>query len=286
MVSLPYLLAAALALGGAASVDSSATRPAPPVLPVPSTVVLDTIEVRREKLSLREIIERSIEGERSKLAGRRSMVFTGSARIVLTWDDRREVVDVVSRTYAEAGGFERTIQLGERVTAYEKEDGGWVVDPDAGSDEDDGGVRVEEGDFDEFEELPLWLEATHEFDYELRGRTVQSDRVIFEVGFRPKSEFDPLPSGTLWIDTERYRVIHEEFHFERNPFPLMVRDLRRLSRQWTELPTGEWVYTKVRAEMELRSDPFGYVPESVVFVLERRDFAFDTAYDPHVFGER
>ena len=209
---------------------------APPVLDVPAPVVADTFQVRRRALSLEEIIQRSIEGEKSKLAGRKSMVYTGNGRAILEYRKKKEVIDTVARTYASDDGFERIVDLGERITVYRREGDTWVLDPDADTDEE--GFDVRDGGVNDFGDLPVWLESTHEFSYELLDRYVQTDRVIFKVGFRPKSDFKPLPSGVLYVDTERYRIIHEEFDFEKNPFPLIVRDLKRLSRQWEELPTA------------------------------------------------
>lgn len=265
--------------------DSARVRPAPPVIEIPAPVVTDTFQVRRKKLSLQEIIERSIQGEKSKLAGRKSMTYTGNARAVLTWKKKKWVIDSVTRTFADADGFERTVDLGERIEAFKREDDAWVPDPDADTEEGDG-FGVNDGGVNDFGDLPVWLEATHEFDYELLDRFVQTDHVIFKVAFRPKSDFKPLPAGILYVDTDRYRIIHEEFSFEKNPAPLFIRDLKRLSRQWEELPTGEWVWTKVRGEIELRADPFGQIPHRAVFAVERTDFAFDVEYDDAVFGER
>lgn len=269
--------------------QSDATRrPTLLELPPPPTVMADTvIQVRRKKLSLQEIIERSIEGERTKLAGRESMVYTGNGRAVLTFKRKKLVIDFVTRTYASADGFERIIDLGERIEVFRREDDEWVLDPDADESEDAEGFGVRDGGVNDFGDLPVWLDATHEFDYELLDRFVQTSSVIFKIRFRPKSEFKPLPSGVLYVDTDRYRIIHEEFTFEKNPFPLLVKDLKRLSRQWEELPTGEWVWTKVRGEVILRGDPFfDQIPQKAVFAFERADFEFDVPYDESVFGER
>ena len=270
--------------GPAANSPATSDVPPPPLIEVPAPVVAETLQVRRKKLSLEEIIERSIEGEKTKLAGRSSMVYTGNGRSVVEFRRKKEIIDFVSRTYASDDGFERIVELGERTETYRREDDAWVLDPDDTQDGD--GFDVSDGGVNDFANLPVYLESTHEFSYELLDRFVQTDRVIFKVAFRPKSDFKPLPRGILYVDTDRYRIIHEEFAFDRNPFPLLIRDLKRFSRQWEELPTGEWVWTKVRGEVELRADPFGRIPRRVTFAFERTDFAFDVPYDESVFGER
>jgi hypothetical protein len=256
----------------------------PPRINVPGSVVLDTLQVPRKALRIREIVERCIEGERTKLGGHHNMTFTGTLRSVLWWKNKKVVGDEVFRTFMNDDGFERTVLLGGRKTHYKREDDEWVVDPDA--EDDPESVRIETDHANDFSDLPIFFEDVQEFDFELLDRTVQTRHVIFKVSFHPKSEFKPLPSGILYIDTNRYRIIHEEFSFDRNPFPLLVHDIQHLSRQWEELPTGEWVYTKIRASIALRSDPFGIIPQRGAISLERSDFAFDVDYDASVFGRR
>lgn len=270
----------------AATDSTRALVPAPPVIEIPTErVIADTLQVRREKLSLREIIARSIEGERTKLSGRRSMTYTSTVRVIATWKDKREIEDLVMRSYADVEGTERTAMLGAKTTHFLRENGEWVLDPDP-DQESDNTVQVEAGGPNDFEELPIFFDEIHEYDFELVDRFVQTDHVIFRIAFRPKSEFKPLPSGTLYVDTDRYRIIQEEYEFGKNPFPLVLKDLKRVSRQWTELPGGEWVNTKIRGEVELRADPFGWIPQSVAFAYTRTDFEFDVEYDQRLFGER
>lgn len=281
-------VAANAAAQSPAAGDSTAVRvrPAPPVLEIPGErIIADTLQVRREKLSLREIIARSIEGERTKLSGRRSMTCTSTVRVIATWKDKREIEDLVLRSYADVEGTERTAMLGAKTTHYVRENGEWVIDPDP-DQESDNTVQVESGGHNDFDELPIFFDEIQEYDFELIERFVQTDHVIFRIAFRPKSEFKPLPSGTLYVDTDRYRIIQEEYDFGKNPFPLLLKDLKRVSRQWTELPTGEWVNTTIRGEVELRADPFGWIPRSVAFAYSRTDFAFDVDYDERLFGER
>jgi hypothetical protein len=37
--------------------------------------------------------------------------------------------------------------------------------------------------------------------------------------------------------------------------------------------------------VDLRSDPFGWIPDRVAIALVRDDFEFDQGYDARVFGE-
>ncbi|UCE01371.1 MAG: hypothetical protein JSW67_08685 [Candidatus Latescibacterota bacterium] len=244
----------------------------------------DTTEVITKPLTLREIIARSVEGEKRKLGGHNDMTYTMTVRLVANWEERKEIRDVVSRMYADVTGFSRAVMLGETVRNYKLEEGEWVVDEKKGDEKS--GVRVESDGYSDFAELPFFLEEQKEFDFELLERTIEVDHVIFKIGFKPKSDFKALPSGIVYVDTDDYRIIHEEFTFEQNPFPLFLKDIRRISRHWEELPGGEWVFTRLIMEVELRGGFFGKIPDRAAVSLFRDDFRFDEGYDARTFGER
>jgi hypothetical protein len=93
-----------------------------------------------------------------------------------------------------------------------------------------------------------------------------------------------LPSGTVYIDADNFRVVHEEFTFEENPMPLIVGEIKRFSRQWKELPGGEWVVSKVMGEMTLQGGWTGVIPQKLEVGVEINDYRFDQGYDEHRFG--
>ena len=244
---------------------------------------VDTVRVQTKKLTLEEILERCVQGERSKLAGHQDMTYTLTARTLLYWEKKKEVSDTVLRIYNDAAGFSRAIQIGEITRHYKLRDGGWVVDE---APEKNLGIQVESEMFNDFVELPFFLEVQREFAFTLLERTLERDHVIFKIGFEPKSDFKALPSGIVYVDTDAYRIIHEEFHMRQNPFPLLLKDVKSISRHWEELPGGEWVFTRIMMEVELRDVFFGRTPRRAALVLLRDDFRFDTGYDPRLFGAR
>ena len=252
---------------------------------LPNYGVTDTTHVETRPITLREIIARAIEGEKTKLEGRQSLSYTMTVRSIALWDGKKkEVEDIILMAYTEASGYNKFVELNEQSSHYDYKDGNWVLDTD--KLEMDSTVRVESGGYADFTELPFFLEEQAEFDFELLGRSIEVDHVIFEIGFTPKSDFKPLPAGTIFIDTNDYRIIHEEFRFVQNPFPLLLKDITHMSRHWERLPTGEWVFTRVLAQVELRGGFFGMMPDRVQLSLERSDFVFDQPYNTHVFGDK
>ncbi len=259
------------------------TLPAATATAQPSSGATDTVHVERKKLTLEEILARCIQGEKTKLAGHRDMSYTLTVRSLLHWKKKKEVRDAVFKMFADDTGFSRSVKVGEEVHRFKLQEDAWVLDE---SPEKDASVKMEAGGFSDFVELPFFLEEQQEFNFELLDRTIEANHVIFKVGFRPKSEFKILPSGIVYVDTDAYRIVHEEFTFNQNPFPLLVKDMKSISRHWEELPGGEWVFTRVMLEIELRNVFFGRAPENVAVALLREDFRFDQGYDERIFGKR
>jgi hypothetical protein len=108
--------------------------------------------------------------------------------------------------------------------------------------------------------------------------------VVFHVRFKPRSDFSEMPRGEVWIDGDGFRVVHETYDFTKNPFPMLIKGVRRVSVQWTELPGGEWVPKQIAGEIDLRRAPF--MPHSVSFKQIWEDFRFDQGYDERLFGKR
>jgi hypothetical protein len=249
----------------------------------PAPGVTDTVHVRQHELTLEEIIARCIQGEKSKLGGHSNMTCKVSVRVLALWKKKKEIDEVVLRHYADVQGFSRVVSLGEKHEHFELEGEEWVPKPK--KDEKKMNIQVESGGYGDFVDLPFFLEDQQEYDFKLLDRTVEMDHVIFKVGFRPRSNFKPLPSGTVYVDTNHYRIVHEEFTFEKNPFPLMLKKVTKVSRHWEELPGGEWVYTRILVDAEPR-EWFGALPDRVEVAVMRQDFKFDKGYDARVFGKR
>jgi hypothetical protein len=250
--------------------------------PVPG--VTDTVHVRQRPLTLEEIIARCVQGEKSKLGGHSDMTCTVAIRLLAIWEKKKEIHDVAIRKYSDIAGFARLVQLGEKRQRFKLEGGEWVLQPE----KDDNRMRIEvddSGGIKDFTEIPFFLEDQQEYHFALLDRTLEGDHVIFKIGFRPRSNFKPLPSGTVYVDTDHYRIVHEEFTFEKNPFPLFLKKVKKISRHWEELPGGEWVFTRLLMDCEPR-EWFGALPERVELSITRQDFQFDHGYDTHVFGKR
>lgn len=292
MIGRNLLLAAILTIGAATAAApppafSQETSPPPDTLrSLPAYVVKKPTRSSADLMSLPEIIARCVEGEKTKLAGHRDMTFTGTVRVISTWKKKRLVVDTAFLGYEDDAGFAKVVRLGERLRTYKRQGEEWVYDKDEEQGEIEVGVESGEGS-EGLAQLPFFLEDQGEYTFTLLERVLEGDHVIFKIAFRPRTDFKPLPSGTVYVDTDAYRIIHEEFTFDvQNPMPLLLKEVRRVTREWRELPTGEWVVAAIRADAELRGGWFGAVPKQIELGLAIEDYRFDQGYDEARFGKR
>jgi hypothetical protein len=243
----------------------------------------EPIRTEAEEMDLREIIQRAVEGERTKLAGHQNMTYNGTVRSILTFKKKKEVRDQVFLVYEDDTGAMKFVELVNSVKKYKKKDGEWVLD----ENEDESNVEVGTESSARGEDLarvPFFLRNQKDYDFTLEERTLEGNNLIFKIHFEPRSTFKPLPSGTVYIDADNYRVVHEEFSFEENPAPMIVGEIKRISRQWKELPGGEWVVSKVMAEMTLQGGWTGVIPQRIEVAMVVDDHRFDQGYDERKFG--
>jgi hypothetical protein len=282
-------LAGALGLLFPGPAGSAAPQsPGAPPDSLPTYEIREPVEVTTTEQTLREIIQRSVEGEKTKLAGHRDMTYNAVVRSILIWEGkRREIMDEVYLVYEDDRGLQKRVQLTKEKQVFDFREGTWT--PRTEKDEEESGVRVEAEASDRgagLARLPFFLEDQEEYDFKLLERRLEDDHVLFKIAFRPRSRFKPLPSGTVYVDTQAYRIVHEEFTFEQNPAPLLLKDVRGVSRQWQKLPGGEWVVSRILGEVELHGGWTGMIPDRVEFSIHLDDYRFDRGYDERRFGPR
>jgi hypothetical protein len=217
------------------------------------------------------------------------MTFNVTMRTILRYENKKEIRDEVLLIYQDDRGVERRVKLAEKVQKLKRQrgtgaEGKWVVED---VEPDKAQVRAEMRAAHrgrDLARLPFFLRNQEDFDFHLLKRTLEEDHVIFKIAFRPRSPFKPLPSGTVYIDTNDFRVVHEEFTFEENPVPVLLKGVRRISRQWTELPGGQWVVSRIMGDFDLRGSWLGFIPDEVEVAVVFNDYRFDQGYDPRRFG--
>ncbi len=255
-----------------------------PVIKPPTSMMptLAPIVIKGKEFTVRELVVRAMKGERTKLAGHANATYTIASHAAMVWPDKKEVQTDIYRLYGDSTGYNRRVLLASRNEKFKKKDNAWVFDK-TGKPET-GGYRITEEDMSRFTRIPVYLEHDEEFDFTLLDRTLEKDRVVFHCAFKPKSDFSEMPSGEIWVDGNGFRVVHELYDFTQNPFPVLIKGIRRVSVQWHELPGGEWVPKQIAGEIDLRRNAMPFVPSSISFKLIWQDFRFDQGYDEKLFG--
>jgi len=241
------------------------------------------IIIRGKEFTVRELIQRAMKGERTKLAGHTDASYLITAHVSIAWPEKKEVETQVTRVYGDSTGFTRRVLLATKAERFKKKNDEWVYDKDVDSHNES--YRISDYDQGRFTTIPVYLEKDEEFNFTLLERTLESNHIIFHVAFKPKSDFSEMPGGDIWIDSNGFRVVHEIYDFTKNPFPMLIKGVRRISVQWTELAGGEWVPKQIAAELDLRRNGMPFMPNTVSFKQIWEDFRFDQGFDEKLFGK-
>jgi hypothetical protein len=237
---------------------------------------LDPIEVSANRLEISEIVDRCIRREQETRQRILAHDFTELVKTVLTIEgktdeqDRQIVIEEVCRTKTRRPSLYEKAVLSR--SEYELVDGA-RKDRDAKTVGKDGAsVEVK---YEDFEDLPFYLEDRSGYEFQIRGRQIVGQSVIYEVGLRPKSQFEIAPHGTIWIDTSNFQILREEFNFDdRVPMPMFVKSLGPVVREREKIG-NLWVVQRVLVRADLRVGWLkfldGDIPDRVEFVATSRD---------------
>jgi hypothetical protein len=257
-------------------------------LEIPAFFEMSLIEVRADRVTIGEIVQRCIDRERELAERIRSHEFTLLAKGVFSIGgtsgapDRQLVTEVVQRRFFAAPDRRKTIVLKE--DRYELRDGErhpWDPDEDG-----DSSVSVS---FDDLQELPFYLENHEDYDFEILTREIVGNGVLYEVALRPRSDFDIAPSGRIWIDTSTYSILREEFDFgDRVPMPLLVRSVGPFIRERERI--GDlWVWKRLLMRAQIRGGLFRWldkdIPDVVEFQLTFRDHRINEGWSTQETAE-
>src|SRR5688572_25351715 len=217
MTRRPVLLSLlCLAMFAAAAHAQTAQRDSIPMMKVPSQMPTTApIIIRGKEFTTRELVKRAMKGERSKLAGHADATYLITSHVSFQWDNKKEVETHVTRVYSDSTGTTRRVLLAAKAQKYKKKDGEWVFEKEGDAHNEP--YRITDFDEGRFTAIPVYLERDDEFDFQYIERTLEKDRVIFHVRFKPKSDFSEMPNGEIWIDGDGFRVVHEIYDFTKNP---------------------------------------------------------------------
>jgi len=249
----------------------------------PPVTELDPIEVNATRLEIGEIVERCIRHEKEVRQRIAAHDFTQLVKTVLTIEGKKDkqerqiVIEEVRRMKTRRPAYSEKTTLVrseyELVGGERKERDAKTVDKDGAS------VEVE---YEDFDDLPFYLEDPHGYEFQILGRQIVGKSVIYEVGLAPKSQFEIAPRGTIWIDTSDFQILREEFNFgDRVPMPMFVKSIGPVVREREKIG-NLWVIQRVLLRVDLRTGWLkfldGDIPDRVEFVATSRDHHLEESH--------
>ncbi|MCC7140988.1 MAG: hypothetical protein IT349_02705 [Candidatus Eisenbacteria bacterium] len=299
-------------LGARPAPAASATDPAgahlPPgsepglVAPRPTLAAEDTIPplvnepypeliINAPRLRLEEILGLVAQGEARRDSLVNDAAFTALMRLTGHSKDpakggeqgKGQVYwDAVSRVYKKRPDKVRTIRLKDQ--AYDED----------GKPKADANVNV---DFDadlseQFIAFAFDPSLRSHYAYEIEERISVSDHIVYRIGFEPKSVLELLPSGRVWIDTNDFVILREEFWYrDRSPAPVFLERLDSCIIEREQIDRRYWVVSRVLARVTL-ADPLRWasklarepIPKVVDFAFQQSDWIINGGVPDSLFA--
>lgn len=232
----------------------------------------DTVFVDEPGVTIEEVVRRIGERMAADEERRGDRAWTQVTRAVARPSDgdkgerNRTEYEVVERMRIGRDGSVQRVQV--RSVERTFKDG--VLDKEKTDDEI-------EADWDEITgsaaAIPFALESDA-YNYELAGRHLLGEHLIYEVRFTPKSRFAALPSGTVWLDWSDFVIRRLEAEYrDAVPMPLFLRAI-----PWFRMRRAEcgdsWFVQDVMARIELQ-EVWPGIPASVELHTRLLDYTID-----------
>lgn len=238
------------------------------------------LTVGGQRVDLRDILRKAVEGERQKYAGLKTLALTRRARIVARYGGKKartEINEIVRRVFFQAP--DHWVEATVLDTTWSVMADGSIRPPDE-EDDDDTMVEVNRR---KIEEIPYYLERLDKFRF-FQGSIHRTDSTaVFEIPFEPKSDFDDLPGGRLWLLAPGYQIVREEFILTNLPFKWAVKGLDLLTREWQPVE-GRWLEKRITGRVDFTGmvQKIG-APVSVEFVLTYDDYRLNPDLNSSIF---
>jgi hypothetical protein len=266
------MLATLLAVGSSVS-----PPPAGPTMAAEDTMhtQVSPVLVGAPRVSLDEILNRVSRGEARRDSLMHDQTFLLTLRLVRDTVEPKKppklLREIVSRVYKKRPGKSRT-QVLRSYDAHPPRHGRPSMDVTAGPDMDE--------DIVNFAFRP---EARHDFRYQILGRDLLGDHLIYRIGFEPRSLLDPTqPRGRVWIDTNDFVIVRQEVGFDRSPAPPFIKSIDRMVIERQNVD-GYWVLRRVLMRAEA-GFPLPHLGRSFDLSLQFDQYAINTGLPDSLFA--
>ena len=226
--------------------------------------------VSAQRVSIEEVIAaigRKMEQERFRME---DISYTTLVSQLLRDDPDMELQNYSLEEYAirfhhDRNEGDQVVQLWERKRKFEN---GEQVE-----DETDEEIEAEwiTAQDDAMDNMPFAPEGAHRYNYTILDRRNVGNSLIYKVKFEPKSRFEALATGVVWVDYSNWAIRKMEAELVQTvPYPMFIHSIPsfRISRQ----RVGEyWFTTQVYVLIKLRKIPLMPIPRSVEVRVDMQD---------------
>ena len=160
----------ALALASVPAVPTH-SNPIPPDTVPQAVGITKGIVVEGKVFTVREIVQRAMRGERTKLAGHRDATYRTTTHVAVVWPEKKTVETEVYRVYGDSTGFSRRVLLASQSEQFKKQGESWVFDETKKPDAPE--YRIRDLETSRFTRMPIYLQNDEEFDFTLEDRVLE-----------------------------------------------------------------------------------------------------------------
>jgi len=236
----------------------------------PVTEDPDEVVVSAERVSIEEVIRAiglKMEQEQYRM---QDIAYTTLVSQILRDDPGMELRNYTIEEYAmrfhhDAQEGDQVVKLWERKRKFEN--GELVEDEVEGKIESEWMVSQDES----MKNMPFAPGGSGKYNYTILERRNVGNSLIYKVRFEPKSRFEALPTGVVWVDYSNWAIRKAEAWMTGTvPYPMFIKSMPalRMSRQ----RLGDyWFTTEFYGLIHLRKLPLLPIPRSVEVRVQLQD---------------
>jgi hypothetical protein len=227
------------------------------------------VEVRARRESLDEILDRIAAGEARRDSTIHDEVYDVYVRLLERDPNRdtprRTVLNQVSRVYRQQGGLLREVVLKREASRQ-------------GLDVSSGPSMREQ--IIKFAFDPLLRKL---YKFQILGRDFAGGHVVYRLQFEPRSGFYKLPSGRLWVDTNEFVILREEFWYRgASPMPLVFKSLDNFVVERTQVDGKYWVISRMVGRVTFALPVLGIPPQGDM-VITHQNYRINQGIEPGIW---
>ncbi len=267
--------------------DGAPTLAVEDTIPIPSALLPEFL-VTAPRVTLDEILGRVARGEARRDSLMKDQMYTMVGLLTYIKEakggsspDAKHKLDFASRIYKKQPDKVREVTLRKRSDF--KDD-----------DDDDVEVNVSPSMREQLVSFAFEPRNRARYRFSIDGRHLIGGHVVYVIGFVPKSKLDPLPTGRVWVDTNEFVIVREEFWYrDRSPSPLFIKSIDSCVLERTRVDGQWWVLSRLLARVQLTSlarfmgkVARENVPATVDFSILQTDWKINQGLDDSIFADK